>query len=201
METRKYCYTIPACGMNIGDNMKNGQSEMKSQLVNNCEEYVLMIPDTEMGIGVMPYVLNVRVYNGDDGKPCAIYLDFADHTSTSAAIRECADGTKDEFNIENGITICLIKKLLDMRTLGNGSATYNKLVKRIKRKYEDDQKMKKEFDEVAAMEKKRYNKIIEKKKRRRERLEQKRREEQIEIQKEAILRALRESKLKAEDLM
>lgn len=136
---------------------------------------------------VIPDINDVRIYNNDAGKPCAVYLDFVDGTTTSAAVRD-----NDTFNIESGITICLAKKLLDMRTNGCGSSTYNKLVKYALKRYEANRKYEEMVEQEEAEDERRYKKLCEKKQRRKERLATKERERQIEIQKEAIIRALRE---------
>ena len=136
---------------------------------------------------VIPDIHDVRIYNNDAGKPCAIYLDFVDGKTTSAAVRD-----QDSFNIESGITICLAKKLLDMRTNGCGSSTYNKLVKYALKRYEANRKYDEMVEQEEAENERRYKKLCEKKQRRKERLAAKERERQIEIQKEAFVRALRE---------
>ena len=164
--------------------------ETKSKLTRNS--FWLKVAKFKDGVkqddySVIPDINDVRIYNNDAGKPCAVYLDFVDGTTTSAAVRD-----KDTFNIESGITICLAKKLLDMRTNGCGNSTYNKLVKYAMKRYEANRKYDAMVEQEEADDERRYKKLCEKKQRRKERLATKERERQIEIQKEAIIRALRE---------
>jgi len=151
---------------------------------------------------VMPNIVDVREYEDADGNPCAIYLDFADGTSTSAARRE-----GDVFSFEHGVTICIIKKLLDKLTDNMGSATYNKLVRKAQKLRDYKIEYEKKLIEEAKAQEAKAAKLAEKKRKRDERrakqiqeLEEQAREELIEIQKEAFLRALRESRMSEDDL-
>ena len=110
----------------------------------------------------------------------------------NTVIVEWADGTKtkttldseDKYSLEQGISICLTKKLLGE----DGSSLYNKLIKRaLKLKAANEAAMiKAKQDKEEAKERKlRYEE-----KRRAKKL--RKREEAIEIQKEAYLRAMRE---------
>lgn len=86
----------------------------------------------------------------------------------------------DVFSLEQAISICLTKHLL------GGSGAYNKAVKNGIKVYQDKQK-----DEVAAKaEEERIAKRRAKKAAYMERKAEKKREEQIEIQKEAYVRAM-----------
>lgn len=88
----------------------------------------------------------------------------------------------DVFSLEQAISICLTKHLL------GGSGAYNKAVKNGIKVYQDKQK-----DEVAAKtEEERIAKRRAKKAAYMKRKAEKKREEQIEIQKEAYVRALKE---------
>lgn len=140
---------------------------------------------------VMPAIEDVRTYNDDKGEPCAIYLDFADGTSTSAARRE-----NDIYSLEHGITICIAKKLLDMITNGAGNQTYNKLVRNASKVLSDKNKLAKKvaekIEEDSKVQAHKLAKLAEKKRRRDEKQNALLREELIEIQKEAIIRAMKE---------
>ena len=106
---------------------------------------------------------------------------FADGTKEKAVCRE-----PDVFSLEQAIAICIGKKIM------GGSSAYNNAIKRGLKVYED-KITKKALDklEQERIEKKRAKKIAYKKRKAAER-EQAEKERQIEIQKEAYIRATRE---------
>jgi hypothetical protein len=120
---------------------------------------------------LMSDIVDVRVYDK------TVVVIFADKTKTSAVLDEV-----DTFTVEQGISVCITKKLLGE----DGGSLYNKLITRAlkvikrKQKAEDDAAKKKEADKKAR----------ELKKARAERRKAKKREESINIQAEAIKRAL-----------
>lgn len=120
---------------------------------------------------LMPDIVDVRVYDK------TVVVIFADKTKTSAVL-----DSVDTFSVEQGISVCITKKLLGE----DGSSLYNKLITRAlkvikkKQKAEEDAAKKKEADKKAR----------ELKKARAERRKAKKREESINIQAEAIKRAL-----------
>lgn len=145
-------------------------------------------------VGIIPEFAGIRVYNDDQGNPCALYLDFVDGTTTCAAARE-----GDPFDIERGLSVCITKRLLDGMTNGSGGSVYNKLVRRAIKLYDLQLENEKREAEIEAANEARARKLAEKKRRREERIlakaqaaENEARETLIEIQKEAYLRAMRE---------
>ena len=101
---------------------------------------------------------------------------FADGTKEKSVCRE-----PDTFSLESAISICISKKIM------GGSSAYNNAVKRGMKAYEDKQKK-------AAAEKAEQERIEKKCAKRlayKERRAAKRREEQIAIQAEAYLRAMK----------
>lgn len=131
---------------------------------------------------IMPNIFDVQVYNDK----CVEVL-FTDGTTERATI---CDG--DTYSLEQGISICITKKLISMKCDSEGSAIYNKIIKNALRVYKDNRNN----EEMAQRENERIAAKIEKLKaksaaKRAKRL-QAQREEQIEIQKEAYLRAMRE---------
>lgn len=90
----------------------------------------------------------------------------------------------DEFSLEQAISICITKHLL------GGTGAYNKAVKNGIKVYEENQRA----EWRAKAEEERIAKRRAKKAAYMKRRAEKRREEQIEIQKEAYVRALREVK-------
>lgn len=121
---------------------------------------------------LIPDIKDVIVHNS-----CVVIVEFTDGTSEKAVLHPC-----DEFSVEQGISICITKKLV------GGSSIYNKLINRaIKVMINNDaEKTKREQEEEARKERKKKN--DEKKARRKAA----KREEYIEAQKEAYVRALRE---------
>ena len=120
---------------------------------------------------LMPDIADVRVYDN------AVVVIFTDKTKTSAVL-----DSVDTFTVEQGISVCVTKKLLGEE----GSSIYNKLINRglkvIKKnkKAAEDAEKKKEADKKAR----------ELKKARAERRKTKKREESINTQAEAIKRAI-----------
>ena len=121
---------------------------------------------------LIPDIKDVIIHNN-----CVVIVEFTDGTSEKAVLHPC-----DEFSVEQGISICITKKLV------GGSSIYNKLINRaIKVMINNDaEKTKREQEEEARKERKKKN--DEKKARRKAA----KREEYIETQKEAYIRALRE---------
>lgn len=118
---------------------------------------------------LIPDIEDVKIYNN-----CAIVVKFMDGTTEKAVVHQC-----DEFSIEQGISICITKKLV------GGSSIYNKLIDRaIKVVLKNDVK-RTERAKVEEERKERKKKNEEKKARR----EAAKREKSIEIQKEAYVRA------------
>lgn len=113
---------------------------------------------------------------------------FADGTKEKSVCKE-----SDAFSLETAISICISKKIM------GGSSNYNNAVKRGMKVYEN--KLKKETAEKAEqerIERKRAKRLAYKERRSAKRIEEEKqrkarwREEQIEIQKEAYLRAIKE---------
>ncbi len=131
---------------------------------------------------VMPDIINVEMPNDR-----TVFVQFADGTKEVAHASE-----EDEFNFQFGIAICLMKKLLSVRTIGSsitGSSAYNKLMKyaeskinQTKRDREAAKRKGKELKEEEAAEKRMIRKE-----------EQKEREYYIDLMVEAIMRALKAS--------
>ena len=116
-----------------------------------------------------------------------IITTFTDGSVERATLNSC-----DTFDLEQGIAVCMFKKLFSSISDGNGSSIYNKFVEygiksfksisMLEFKAETDKQRK-----IAEAKSK-----AEKARRKREKREAKKREAEIEIQKEAYLRAMRE---------
>lgn len=121
---------------------------------------------------LMPDVADVEVVQR------TVIVRFMDGTKTKATL-----DSEDAFSLEQGISICLTKKLLGK----DGSSIYNKLIERalkVKKKNEDARFKAKLEEEELKRRKAKYQAQREKRK-------QRRREEAIAIQAEAYARALR----------
>ena len=116
-----------------------------------------------------------------------VIVSFTDDTSEKAILSD-----DDKFSLEQGISICITKKMLSMQTNGNGSSAYNKLINHCLKVYENNLKAEEKVkaDEQAAKEKEK--KAADKARAKRIKKANKNREREIEIQKEAYLRAMRE---------
>lgn len=121
---------------------------------------------------LIPDIKDVIVYNDH-----VVVVEFVDGTTEKAVLHP-----EDQFSIEQGISICISKKLV------GGSSIYNKLIDRaIKVMINNDaEKTKREQEEEVRKERKKKN---DEKKARRKVAQ---REKYIETQKEAYIRALRE---------
>lgn len=108
-----------------------------------------------------------------------VEVTFADGTKEKSVCRE-----PDVFSMESAISICISKKIM------GGSSAYNNAVKRGMKVYENKQKKEAAVKaEQERIEKKRAKRLAYKKRKENQR-KVREREEQIEIQKEAYLRAM-----------
>lgn len=142
-----------------------------------------------VGLPIMPNVVDVTVLNNR-----VVVVSFADSTETKAVLSE-----DDTFSVEQGVAICMMKKLIQTVFGNNCASVYNKLVEIGMNVYDnklaDIEKKKKVEAEEAERSAKRYAKAQRRKAKRAERIkaaQDAEREAQIEIQKEAYLRAMRE---------
>ena len=118
---------------------------------------------------------NVNITDYKVIKDTVVIVTFADGTKEKAV---CS--LNDEFNLERGIEICVLKKLC------GGTKQYNSLIKSaLKRVNEIDAKKKKEAEE-RELEKRRKAKAAE----RRAKRKAKKRQEQIDMQAEAFLKGM-----------
>lgn len=135
-------------------------------------------------VSVMPDIVNVRIGGNEVNK--VVFVDFADRTTEKAILSE-----DDIFSLEQGISICITKKLLNDKCDAGGSM-YNKIIQRALKVF--NAKTKEDIAKATKKEneEKKFAKIKAKKEARRIKREEAEREHQIEIQKEAYLRAMRE---------
>lgn len=139
---------------------------------------------------IMPAIINVDVKysKGDEKEPKAVYVTFADFTTEKAKL-----SSEDVFTVEQGISICVAKKLVSIITgFDNaGGSLYNKIIKHglkvCKQSVEAEELRKK----TAAEREDKLKKVAERKKARDQRRLEKKREDAISAQSEAIYRAMR----------
>lgn len=131
---------------------------------------------------IMPSIASVSVI-----KDVVVIVEFFDGTSEKSTL-----SASDTFSLEQGISICVTKKLLSMLCNGHGSSIYNKIIKRGVKVFNEMQKI--ESERVVAEEnaKKKKIKEAERRKAKKQKRDYDERERLIEIQKEAYLRAMEE---------
>lgn len=114
-----------------------------------------------------------------DVKVCdhTVIVMFADGTKTKAVL-----DPEDKFNLEQGISICITKKLLGE----GGNAIYNKLISRALKINKQNEDAVKQAEEKKAERQRRKKAAAARKEKRR----LKKREEQIAIQREAYIQAM-----------
>lgn len=131
---------------------------------------------------VIPHIKDIQVIHNR-----VVVVLFADGTKEKAVLDDA-----DIFSLEQGISVCITKKMLSLKTGGNGSSAYNKIISHCLKVYENNRNAeeKAKLDEQAARDKE--NKTADKARAKRIKRANKEREREIEIQKEAYLRAMRE---------
>ena len=171
----------------LNTNFGKVQDGAKTYIDKNCSKGIRIIYNGVWGVGtatnvIIPHIKNVQVI-----KDRVVIVSFADDSKEKAVL-----DSADTFSLEQGISICITKKMLSMQTRGNGSSAYNKLINHCLKVYENNRKAeeKAKADEQAAKEKEK--KAADKARAKRIKKTNKNREREIEIQKEAYLRAMRE---------
>lgn len=129
----------------------------------------------------LPQITKIEVKNDT-----VVIMTFADGTTEKAVT-----SPEDTFSLEQGISICITKKLLSMQSYGNGSSLYNKLVHKALKLYNDEQAEAAQKEELKQIEIDRSERLAAKRAKRKAKYEAKKREREISIQAEAYARALR----------
>lgn len=133
---------------------------------------------------LMSDVVDVCVID-KDGSPKVVVVSFADGTKEKAVL-----DTSDTYSLEQGISICITKKLLGRNT-PYGSALYNKVIKRALDVMKNNELAREREKNAIIATQKRAEKEAEKKRARREKIRELEAERQIEIHKEAYMRAIK----------
>ena len=131
---------------------------------------------------VIPEIEDVQSINDK-----VVIVKFADGTTEKAVLSE-----NDTFSLEQGVSICITKKILNKMLKGaNSTSAYNKLVDYGLKVYDNKQKEIKEAIAAKKAEKEAEQKKIDRIRKKRAKHKAKLREEQIEIQAEAYRRAMK----------
>lgn len=133
-------------------------------------------------IGIMESIADIQVLNKK-----VVMVTFSDGKVEKAVL-----DTYDTFNIEQGIAICIMKKSFSKISNDNGSSVYNKLVEYGLKAYNDILAAESKAEAKKKEKEAKAKRNAEKAKRKRARKAAEKREAEIEIQKEAYLRAMRE---------
>lgn len=125
--------------------------------------YVVHVDEDGYATPIMPTITDVKVV-----KDKVTIVTFADGTQEKAV---CAEG--DTFSLENGITICLMKKMLaDSCIEGTGTSIYNNLIRYATKKVgaakKEEEEAKKLEKEVKAARKKAHDEASDANKRNRQ---------------------------------
>lgn len=135
---------------------------------------------------VMPDIVDVQTIEAD-GEVKVVTVYFADGTNEKAILSD-----EDTYSLEQGISICITKKLLSDKTAGYGSAVYNKIIKRAMKVMNENKKRAEKKHKADETLKAKLAKLAKKKADKKAKREVAAREEAIAIQAEAYLRAMRE---------
>lgn len=148
--------------------------------VNNCVNGEIVSTHR-----LMPDIEDIEVkHNGENNT--VIFVTFADGKTGKAVVDK-----EDEFSLEHGLLIIMFERLLQDKGV-NGKSVHNKLINHALKLYKKQEKEKEDNARKEAVEKEKRKKMQEKiaaKKRKQAAAEK---EYQIEIQKEAYIRAMRE---------
>lgn len=157
-------------------------SEFGKVKVKNCKDGE--VKNTKI---IMSDIKNIEVkHNGENST--VIFVTFKDGKTEKAVLDK-----DDEFSFEHGLTIIMLEKLLsDMGV--DGKSVHNKLVNRALKFYDKQEKEKADKAKKEADEKARKKRAEEKQRAKKCKQSAAEREYQIEIQKEAYLRAMKEIK-------
>lgn len=172
-------------------------AETKTVLETKDGNYTCRVYNDGRYVGsrkIMPSIRFVEILGETDDNPRCVKVYFEDGSFERAVTSQ-----NDTFNLEQGITICVTKKLLSMVSNGNGNAVFNKIVKDgmdvVAHEFAQIELAKREASENEE----RYQRLAAKKQRKAERRaelerqkQEQEREEYIQTQVEIQVRALEE---------
>lgn len=153
---------------------------------NKALKAVMFKNGTPVGTKMLiPDIVDVKVISKDEA-PKVVVVYFADNTSEKAVL-----DSADTYSLEQGISICITKKMFAGGYDGVGSSIYNKVISRAMKVMKNNEKAKEEEAKRIAEAERREKKIAEKKRKYREKVIAKMKEEEIQIQAESYYRALK----------
>lgn len=169
------------------EKMPDGAKSVIRSLSTHTGKHLLVdIADSEgyraETVDLMPDIIDVSIVE-NGGKKKAVIVSFGDGDAQKAVLCD-----NDEFSLEQGISVCITKKLLDMRTQ-NGSSIYNKIVDRGLKVYKNRIQAEEKKAHEAAEEKARRERKLAKKREKSAKRAAAKREDQINILSAAIQRA------------
>ena len=145
-------------------------NKMEKEMKNETNK-----PKSGIPFSILPEVTDVQIINNK-----VVILTFADGTTTKSVTDEA-----DEFVLETGISICLMKRILMHFKGGNGSGAYNKLIEDVEKVYLKKIEAEEEAKREEERKLRRHEKLVAKRKRKVEAAK----EEYINTLAEAIRRA------------
>lgn len=175
--TLDFCYNLPGTDKTTKNKLVVCNGRVMSQSFDNNAI-------ANISFDVMPDIVDVQTIE-KDGKVKVVIVYFTDGTNEKAVLND-----EDTYSLEQGISICITKKLLSDKTAGYGSAIYNKIIKRaIKVMDENKKRMEKKYEAEETL-KAKLAKLAKKRADKKAKREAATREEAIAIQTEAYLRAM-----------
>ena len=148
--------------------------------VKNCRDGFV-----ESTKDIMSNIKEIAV-KSDGTNSTVIFVTFTDGKREKAVL-----DPEDEFSLEHGLTIIMLEKLLSDKGV-DGKSVHNKLIKYAMKFYKRQEEIKAKEQKQQQEEKERLKRIKAKIKARKAKKSNDEKEYQIEIQKEAYLRAMRE---------
>lgn len=176
---------IPGCFSKL---LENVSKETVSRVVVMGKNLVAGVFDNGNLVGcieIMPNITDVKVISKDN-RPQVIIVTFADNTKEKAVLDE-----NDTYSLEQGISICITKKLLGKNT-SYGSSLYNKVIKHAINVMVANEKAAKDVKVAEDKAKEKAAKLNEKERKRKAKRAASKREYEIEVQKEAYIRAMKQ---------
>lgn len=129
---------------------------------------------------IIPQIKEIKTINNR-----VVIIKFTDGTQEKAVL-----DSSDTFSIEQGVAICITKKILSKLTYGNGSSAYNKLIDYAMKIYNQQEIDKTKAEAEKTKTEQQENKREEKRKKRIAKTQERERAEYIDILSEAIAKAM-----------
>lgn len=129
---------------------------------------------------IMPAITEVKTINDR-----VVIITFADGTKEKTVLAE-----DDTFSLEQGISICITKRILSRLVKGCGSSVYNKLINYSLKNYSECQKFKQERQKIIEQIKEQEKRDEEKRQKKIAKMKKQKTQEMTDIMAEAIRKAL-----------